>query len=195
MWIEDFAVRYPILYHMAEAGSWPNIKRDGLLSTSALLDKFEVRGERRRAIESACRTEMVRLYHPEYGTVFIRDNKPMHEDVLRQCLTDMTPREWYETLNRRVFFWVDRKRLQKLLGAKAYRGRQHHVLEADTAELLRRHAENVTLSSINSGAPFNPRPAPRGPETFRRITEHPSNKTVVELAVDYAVPDIAELVR
>jgi hypothetical protein len=52
----------------------------------------------------------------------------------------MTPREWYESLNRRVFFWVDRRRLIKLLGARAYRNRPHLVLELDTAELLRRHA-------------------------------------------------------
>jgi hypothetical protein len=60
----------------------------------------------------------------------------------------MTPREWYETLNRRVFFWVDRKRLVKLLGARAYRDRPHLVLELDTSG-LRRHAADVTLSAIN----------------------------------------------
>ena len=132
--------RYPVLYHMAEEGSWESIRKIGLLSTTAILDKFEVGGERRRRIESARRPEIETVEHPEHGRALIRDNKPMQEKTLGRCLTGMTPREWYESLNRRVFFWVDRRRLIKLLGARAYRNRPHLVLELDTAELLRRHA-------------------------------------------------------
>ncbi len=106
---------------------------------------------------------MVRLEHPEHGAALVRDNKPMLENALRSCLDGMRPREWYETLNRRVFFWVDRKRLLKLLGARAYRDRSHLVLEIDTAELLHRHAEKVTLSPINSGTIFAMNSASRGP--------------------------------
>ena len=157
---EQLASRYPVLYHMAEDGSWEGIRRLGLLSTSALLDRFEMEGERRRRIESARRAEMETIEHPEHGRAVIRDNKPMQETVLERCLRGMTKREWYETLNRRVFFWVDRKRLLKLLGARAYRDRPHLVLELDTEELLRRHAEKVTLSPINSGATFAMNPAP-----------------------------------
>jgi hypothetical protein len=117
----------------------------------------------------------------------------MQEKTLERCLTGMTPREWYETLNRRVFFWVERGRLLKLLGARAYRDRPHLVLELDTARLLRRHGARITLSSINSGATFTMNPAPRGPGTFRPIEDHPPGKAVVELAVDYAVPDAEDL--
>ncbi|MBA4114897.1 MAG: hypothetical protein H0X71_00310 [Rubrobacter sp.] len=186
--------RYPTLYHMAEDGSWESIRRHGLLSTSALLDRFEVEGEERFTIESARRPEIVRLEHPKHGTALVRDNKPMQEKALERCLVEMTPREWYEHLNRRVFFWVEWKRLLKLLGARAYRDRPHLVLEVDTAELLRRHAEKATLSPINSGATFAMNPAPRGTDTFRRIADHPEGKPVVELSVDYAVPDVADFV-
>ena len=183
---------YPTLYHMAEDGSWESIRKHGLLSTSALLDRFEIEGEERLAIESARRPELVRIEHPEHGEAFIRDNKPMQEKSLEKCLYGMTPREWYERLNRNVFFWVDRNRLLKLLGAKAYRDRPHLVLEVETAGLLERHAERVSLSPINSGATFALGPAPRGLDTFHRITDHPNGKPIVELIVDYAVPDIAE---
>ena len=177
---------------MAEDESWESIRRHGLLSTSALLDRFEVEGEERFAIESARRPEIVLVEHSEHGSAFIRDNKPMQEKSLEKCLVAMTPREWYEHLNRRVFFWVEWKRLLKLLGARAYRDRPHLVLEVDAAALLERHAEQVSLSSINSGATFALGPAPRGPDTFRRIADHPNGKPIVELSVDYAVPDIAE---
>ena len=186
--------RYPVLYHMAEDGSWESIRHIGLLSTSALLDRFGIEGEQRHAIESCLRPEIVSIEHPKLGVALVRDNKPMQEIVLRRCLLGMEPREWYEHLNRRVFFWVERKRLLKLLGARAYRDRPHLVLEVDTAELLRRHAERVTLSPINSGATFAMNPALRGPETFRHIADHLEGKPVVELAVDYAVLDIADFV-
>ncbi len=186
--------RYPTLYHMAEDESWESIRTHGLLSTSALLDRFEVEGEERLAIESARRPEIVAIEHPKLGRALVRDNKPMQEKSLEKCLLEMTPREWYEHLNRRVFFWVEQKRLLKLLGARENRDRLHLVLEVDTAELLRRHGERVTLSPINSGATFAMDPAPRGPETFRRIADHPDGKPVVELAVDHAVPDITDFV-
>lgn len=177
---------------MAEDGSWESIRKLGLLSTSALLDKFEVEGEERLAIESARRPEIIRIEHPEHGVALVRDNKPMQEAALKKCLIGMTPREWYEHLNRRVFFWVEWKRLIKLLGARAYKDRPHLVLEVDTTALLERHAERVTLSPINSGATFALGPAPRGPDTYRRIANHPEDRTVVELAVDYAVPDVVD---
>ena len=40
----------PTLYHMAECGSWPSIRRHGLLSTSALLDLYGVQGAERDVI-------------------------------------------------------------------------------------------------------------------------------------------------
>lgn len=191
---ERLASRYPVLYHMAESGSWESIRERGLLSTSALLDLFEVEGDERLTIESARRPEIVQLEHPRYGVALVRDNKPMQERSLERCLHGMTPREWYEHLNRRVYFWLEWKRLLKLLGARAFRDRPHLVLEVDTAELLEGHAEHVMLSPINSGATFAMNPAPRGPDTFRRMADHPEGKPVVELAVHYAVPDVADFV-
>lgn len=121
---ERLVSRYPALFHMAESGSWESIREHGLLSTTALLDLFEVEGQERLAIESARRPEIVQLEHPEYGVALVRDNKPMQEKALERCLHGMTPREWYEHLNWRVFFWVEQKRLLKLLGARAYRDRR-----------------------------------------------------------------------
>lgn len=193
MELERLISRYPTLYHMAEDGSWESIWRHGLLSTSALLDRFEIEGEERLAIESAHRPEIVRVEHPEHGVALVRDNKPMQEKSLERCLYGMTPREWYEHLNRRVFFWVERERLLKLLGARAYRDRPHLVLEVDAAALLERHAERASLSPINSGATFALGPAPRGPDTFRRVADHPEDEPIVELSVEYSVPDIAAL--
>lgn len=98
---EQFLALYPRLYHMAQAGSWPSIMRRGLLSTSALLDLFEVNGIAREAIESQHRPSSVEITHATHGRAIIRDQKPMSEKALLKCLVGTTPRQWYELLNRR----------------------------------------------------------------------------------------------
>src|SRR5579875_593858 len=172
--VEAFLKRYPRLYHMAEAGSWQQIREEGLLSTSALLDRYEVQGEERRAIESRRRPRSVQLTHPRTGeTAVIRDNIPLNETFLAQVLTDMTPEQWYETLNRRVFFWVREEKLLVLLNARAYRGRAHDVITVDTRKLVERHEDRITLAPINTGAAFSPTAAKRGSDTFASIQEYP----------------------
>lgn len=51
----------------------------------------------------------MRIEHPEHGLALVRDDKPMQEGSLKKCLVGMTPREWYEHLNRRVFFWAEKE--------------------------------------------------------------------------------------
>ena len=75
------------------------------------------------------------------------------------------------------------------------------VVEVDTARLLERHGERVTLSRINAGAVLYD-PPKRGGFTFVPIPEVPFDEwrrsrsrttTVAEAAVDYSVPDVADL--
>ena len=199
----DYLVeRWPVLFHMAEAGSWESIRRHGLLSTSALLDLFEVDGPRRDEIESKRRSESVEIQHPALGTAWIRDNKPIIESVLRRTLTGMAEEEWYRTLNGRVFFWLSRARLERLRKAQPYRNRKHDILELDTARLLQSHGSDVELSPMNSGATHPAADYPRGAGTFSSIEAYPwaersrkaPSEPIVELTVRYAVPDISALV-
>jgi hypothetical protein len=200
--LDQFVTTYPRLWHMAALDSWPLIELHGLLSTSALLDLFEVNGERRFALESRHRPESVAIEHPLHGRALIRDQKPMNEKSLLRALDGMSPQEWYENLNGRVFFWLSQGRLERMLRAGAYRGRDHTVLEIATAQLLAQHADNLAFSPINSGATFSLGPAPRGPNTFRRFDEYPwdqrlathPKELVVECAVDYHVPRVRTMV-
>lgn len=197
---EEFAGRYPRLYHMAEAGVWPSVEKHGLLSTSALLDLFEVNGDQRRRIQSEHRSESVHITHPRHGTAVIRDQKPMRESALRKCLRGMTPQQWYEMLNDRTFFWVTAERVQTLLNARAYRDRKHTVITVETAPLVAKYADRMFLSPINSGSTiYNPQE--RGSETFRPFSRYPFEErrklrglrnAVAEAAVIYAVPDLRD---
>jgi hypothetical protein len=200
--VDEFISRYPVLFHMAEAGAWASIQRCGLLSTSALLDLFEVAGERRSAIESERRDQIEKLEHDLHGRAVIRDNKPLREKFLLECLDGMSAREWYELLNRKVFFWLDAQRLEKLLGARAYRNRAHDVLTIDTRSLLSSHLNDITLCPINSGAALYPSAPRRGPQTFKSVEEYDfpamvrwrgKRDAIVELTVAYKVSDIARV--
>lgn len=113
----------------------------------------------------------------------------------------MTLEEWLDTLNSRVFFWLDETHLETLLGARAYRDDEHDVITVDSTLLLERHGPRVTLSPINSGATMYT-PPPRGRHTFLPIASYPFDErrrarglrnAVVELAVDGGVPDIRDV--
>lgn len=193
----------PLLYHMAERGSWESIKKHGLLSTSALLDLFDVNGFDRELIESCRRPESITIEHKGIGSAVIRDQKPMDDRGLDRCLEDgLTPRDWYEILNARVFFWLTKSRLLRLLTARAHRHAEHDVLELDTASLVTAYRNQITLAPINTGA-TKPKPAPRGKATIVSITDFDyagrrkaySREPVVELAVERGVPNVKDFVR
>lgn len=194
----------PVLYHMAERGSWASIRRHGLLSTSGLLDLYGISGVEREAIEARRRTTNVEIQRASLGRAVVRDQKPMDDLGLTRCLQDgLTPEEWYRLLNRKVFFWLTRERLHRLVGAKPYRNLEHDVLEIDAKALVAAHRESITLSPINSGA-TKPYPAPRGRLTFLSISEYPyavwqkkrkRGERAVELVVEHGVPDIIRYVQ
>ena len=180
---------------MAESGTWPSIQQRGLRSTTALLDLFEIDGPERVAIESKWRESSVPIHHPVHGTAVIRDQLPMRPEWLTKVLVGTTPRQWYELLNRKSFFFSTRDRLNKLLKAPQYRNRPHDVITVDTRALVDRHSERITLSHINSGfARFGQ--GRRCVGTFRSIDEYVrvhGQREVAELAVEYHVPDIADI--
>jgi hypothetical protein len=186
--VTDLVTRYPRLYHMAESGSWPSIQEHGLLSTTALLDLFDVTGADRHALESARRPRSVTIDHPDHGTAVVRDQIPLNPTILARCLVGMTSGEWCETLNRRVFFWVAEERLERLLSARAYRDRAHDVLTLDTASLVAAHETEITLAHLNTGTTVFRAPE-RGSDTFKSIADY-ARRDVVELAVGYALTDV-----
>ena len=201
--VNELAATYPRLYHITSEGSWPSIREHGLLSTEALLDLFGIDREFRERILAARRPDSVPITHPQYGRAIIRDQKPLIESRLRVVLQGgMTPRDWYTLLNRKTFFWVAEKRFELLRNARAYEGLRQTLIIVDCAMLLSRHADRVTLCPMNSGA-ARPMAFPRGRNTFLPISEYPFDEfrrkrgpknAVVELAVEYSVPDIRDLV-
>jgi hypothetical protein len=188
---------------MAERHSWPSIGEYGLMSTSALLDRFRIVGEERLAIEARRRPKIIVIEKVGLGRAVVRDQFPMDDKGLSRCLLDgLSAGAWYQLLNRKVFFWLTRERLLRLLNAGTYRHEEHDVLELDTRSLVSAYREKIWLCPMNSGC-TKPFPHARGMSTFQRIADYPytqwrrkrrAGERVVELAVDYAIPDIARFV-
>jgi hypothetical protein len=202
--LQELISNCPTLYHMAERGSWASIKQFGLLSTSALLDRYAVTPPRRTEIESRHRPHSVEITGEGLPRAVVRDQIPMSDSGLRRALPErLSPAEWYELLNSKAFFWLSEERLHRLTNAMAYRDKEHDVLEIDTKSLIDAHRNSVWLCPINSGC-TKPMPHPRDETIFARIPDYPYSKwrkrrgrqeRVVELAVDHSVPDIRDHVR
>lgn len=198
--LDKIAELHPILYHMAEFGTWESIRKHGLLSTSALLDLFGIAEPERTNIEACRRKSSIEIDDTRNGKAVIRDQRPMSDSKLARCLKDgLTPGDWYRTLNSKVFFWLTEQRLVTLMGA--YADREHLVLEVDTAELLQRCADRIMLAPMNTGT-TSPMAFPRGRDTFQPPHRYPfemnkkkkggARKAIVELTVDYSVPGISD---
>jgi hypothetical protein len=190
---EQLWTRYPTLFHMAEAGSWPSIKRHGLLSTKSLLDLFVIDGRRRTDIMSRRRPASVVIEHPVHGRAVIRDQKPLSEAKLAACLLDdLTSAQWLRMLNTKVFFWVAPERLRDLRRARAYRQHRQLVLRVDAQKLIEAYSNQILLSDRNTGT-TSPFAHPRGRLTFLPISEN-GRRRVVELAIEKGVPDFRQFV-
>ena len=194
--LKAFLKRHRRLYHFAEMDAWNSIRTDGLLSTSALLDRYEVQGKARFALESTRRGGMSTLKKEGLPDVVIRDQKPLSDASLRDCLPpEISPRNWYELLNGKVFFWLSKERLQRM--ARTYGDKERLVLVLDSRGFAAAHADDIWLSHMNSGCSI-PWKAERSYETFRRIADYPYGKhrgTAAELCVDHSVPDVGRFVH
>jgi hypothetical protein len=85
------------ILHLADGRNWSSIHRHGLLSTSALLDLLQVRGDERDRLERRHRPVPVTLHED----ITITDQKPMPPHALRRCLpTGMTPAELVHVAQR-----------------------------------------------------------------------------------------------
>ena len=198
--LDSLLAHSPRLFHMAERGAWDGIRRNGLLSTSALLDLYDVRGKAKFALESERRDKIVSL--PAHGPpeAKLRDQCAMNERILMGCLEDMTLRQWYECLNAKVFFWLTQERLCKFSNAQPYRCGEREVLALDSRSLVTAYRDKISLCRMNSGATKRNQ-RPRGRTTFLRIDDYPyvrrraKEKRVVELCVDYGIKDVERFVQ
>ncbi len=187
---------------MAAPGSWAQIRRDGLLSTSALLDAYRVTGDERRLLESCRRGKSRPIRHSDTGeTACIRDSGPITEKLLAKKLTGgMKPQDWYRLLNAHVFFWVRENDLRTFLSR--YGNTDHDVITVSTRRLVERDHDRIAITPFNTGSIRRLSEYERGPDTFSTIYDFDLDRwrkriqhrpPIVELAVRREVPRIEEV--
>lgn len=198
MRIEELLASCQYLYHMAEDGSWSNIKKYGLLSTSALLTLYKITGSERKQYESERRSQRMLISCDGMKDACLRDQIPMPPGELKECLLGgIEPSEWYEFINKRIFFWTTRTSLEIFLAAKEYKDKPQTVIKVNTKLLMDKYSDLVTLSSINSGSTYYDtrkytKPQNRGLDTFKKIENYHA-RWITELVVENGVPDIGDI--
>jgi hypothetical protein len=181
---------------MATADSLEQIRRHGLLSTDSILSLVEMEPIRRKSLTTERRPQMTPLEHPKHGRFTLRDQKPLRDEALEKCLDGMTVQEWYQSLNSRVFMWANRERVDRLLAAKAYKYEDQLVLTIDSVKLVERHFDNISVSTINSGATLYT-PVRRGIQTFIKLKDFPTvkgTKPIAEVTVSKRIPEMADYI-
>ena len=168
--LSEFVARFSVLFHLTERSNLEGASKRGLLSTTALLDLFEVAEHRRETLESRRREHWTTLSHPEHGTAHVRDQLAIKETVLRKSLS-RSERGWYRLLNSRVFLWPGPSRVRLNRTLAAYSDRRNVVLTFDTNSLVRAHERCILLTRFNAGSTGRGAGAPRGPNIFFRIDE------------------------
>lgn len=188
---EDFISKYPVLWHLAHADSWPSIEKYGLLSAQTLVRRWEVPAEKQDRLLAQRRPKSVDLNHPDLGRAVLRDQLPLSEERLALALTDgMTVSEWLGMLNSMVFFFPSEKAMQKLRAA--YRREPAVVIKVSTRSLLAVHEARVRLAGIITGYTLR-KPAMRGRDTLLSVRRYDHAKRAVkEVAVLDEVADLSD---
>jgi hypothetical protein len=185
-------------YHLVDERNWTSIQAHGLLSTKQL------------AAASGYDLGQLRL-HRAKGLILssgirIRDQSPMPPAVLGKYLRDgLSPEDWYDLLNSKVFFWLDPDRLNRQ--RRACGAAPQRVLVIDAARMLDKHGSRAAVTPINTGNAMRAA-APRGLSTFvpwarwtsdgwefekaGRAASRPANHKPVELTIEDAVEDILD---
>lgn len=123
--------------------------------------------------------------------------------MLRRCLLDdLSPEDWYQILNQRVFFWPNCERVRSFLDTREHRYRRHLLIVVRTDRLIAHYRDRIELSPINSGATRSVEHK-RGHSTFTALDDYDFDgwrkkrrsrkKAVAEVAVRGAVEKLTRI--
>lgn len=188
---DDFSRRHPKLFHVAFAAGWQGILRNGLWCPEELTRRLGWSEGRRESWLTSRRAAWGGFDDPVLGRVTFRDQGGIPKTGLGAALIDVSEADWYRELNRRVYFFVDRRGADRFAGA--YSGQPQAVFTVDTERLLETCRDRVALSTINTGYAMR-QPAPRGLNTFIALDDFASGQAgqVAEVTVEHGIENIAK---
>ena len=113
-----FLARYPQLYHVSLCSDSETVLRLGLLSAASVLDSVGASASLRKTLQQSQRKSVIHVSHPVHGALFLNDQLPLPASALVRCLIGITPAQWYEELNQRIFFWLSRSQAERFAAVR-----------------------------------------------------------------------------
>ena len=142
---DAFAAKFPRLYHVAWPQARARIRRDGLMSPAALVEREGLP----RDVLLAPRAEITDLG----GGMILNDNSPLNLAVLRRALPDsLSVEDWLGELNRRVFLFPKEARARAFANAAAAAGKARDIWVFDTRGFAAAYLDRMDITPFNTGA-------------------------------------------
>lgn len=190
-----------IAYHLVDIRNWKSIQAQGLLSTERLVELST------NADAASLRQHRPKGAYLDVGA-YIRDQSPMPRKSIERALrSGLTPEDWFELLNSKVFFWLDLKRLNR--HRAACKSQKQVVLAIDAGRMLEEYATQASVSPINTGNAMRAA-TPRNLTTFVSyrdwvesgwdseqvpgLSRRSRSLWPAELTITGAIPDIARFI-
>jgi len=167
-----FLARYPQLYHVSLCSDSETVLRLGLLSAASVLDSVGASASLRKTLQQSQRKSVIHVSHPVHGALFLNDQLPLPASALVRCLIGITPAQWYEELNQRIFFWLSRSQAERFAAVRKTLLPPKTLFVLNTEKLLRGQAESFDLCAFNSGNAMR-KPVPRSVASFQSLAVYP----------------------
>jgi hypothetical protein len=191
------------VFHLAEAGNWDLIRQQGLHSATRLIELAGMSEEEARPFKTY-RNRAMKLP----SGVLLRDQRPMPPSALERCLRDgLTPQDWYDQVNSKIFFWFSKGRLLRHLGACL--PNPQVLITINASALIEQYGSQACVTPFNVGNARR-KPSVRSLKTFvpfevwistRWESERPGHETSrpashppAELVVGCSIPDLSDFI-
>ena len=160
--VTELAEHFPHLWHVTFAGGWEGIERRGLLR-AADVDPEEA---------DVFRPEVKTVGAEDGSEVTLRDQVCSRADPT-SSLDGITPAEWWNLINSRVYFFQTEDGADKLRVAYLSQGHAQEVLKIRTQAALQPVADDVEVTTVNAGVFPRTKGPSRGPSTFMPLADFP----------------------
>ncbi|MGZ5198708.1 MAG: DUF7002 family protein [Telluria sp.] len=190
-----------VAYHLVDIRNWKSIQAQGLLSTRRLVE-LSTNVER-----SMLRQHRLTGEYLDCGAYIRAQGAISRKSLARALRSGVTPEDWFELLNSKVFFWLDLDRLNHYRAA--CKSEKQVVLALDAGRMLEEYAPFASVSPISLGNAMRAA-APRNLTTFvpydrwvesgwdceqvPGLSRRPRSLWPTELTITGDIPDIARFV-
>jgi hypothetical protein len=191
---DRFVELCPTLWHVAPAGAWDAISRQGFRTAQQLIDASNADPPERERLTTEPRPEAVTLSVDGEKAV-LRDQGAL---FARKSLADvlgphLTVADWVKTLNRRVFLFATKAAADTMLEKYVARDGAQDLIVLSPWKLVQCVPSRIELSAQNSSALARRAGSEKGADTFVSMQRFPDRRPTEVTIVD-GIDDLSVVV-